>query len=170
MKCYQKILTICFLIFVFLGLCIGCSSPSDTVPEITTAVLFVKHDPPTVETPYYDLEAINGEAYLTMKRDNTSDLDGDGTMGGLVASPSLKFSSATEMREKLLNGRLTESELRMLGEFTKDEFTGKIKLCNLNRLYEPIMGHGKVNSVILEGEMYYFYITLMTFINKIFSF
>ena len=148
---------LCVLLMVVLILC-GCQDREPTALETTAMEPFVKQEPPTVETPYYTLEAIDGEAYLTMKTDVTP--NGDGTMSGLVVSPSLKFSSAAEMRDKLLSGNLTESEVKTLGSFAKNETTGKIELCNLNQLYEPIMGKGSVNFVTLRGKEYSFSVTL----------
>ena len=142
---FSTIIIVLILILIcFTGCQISDSSARETV------------SPPTVETPYYTLESIDGEAYLAIK---DADTDEDVSFGG-IADYHLYFSSVAEMREKLMNGTLSKNQLITLRQFSKmpnvlDE-TGKIKIPNLNQLSELDWKDATITRVCLLGERYEF--------------
>ena len=84
----------------------ACFDSQPTVPVSTVT-------PPNVETPYYSLTSVNGEAYLVMENtdmEENEENNEDG-LGGVIPLPILEFSSIAEMREKFLTGDFTAEEI-----------------------------------------------------------
>ena len=128
----------------------GCFDSRPTVSVTTVS-------PPNVETPYYSLTSVNGEAYLIMKNIDTEENEEDG-LGGVILLPTLDFSSVAEMRKSFLTGDFTEEELYKIKSQVQDlgkvDETGKLKIPNLNRLMDLDWPYGDVVAVSMLGEEY----------------
>ena len=79
----------------------------------------------------YEIEVIDGEYYVVFEDEKYKN-----NVNASQIVPKLTFSSVTEMKEKLLKGKLTEDEIVTLSTFSKDS-AGKIKTPNLEKLFTP---------------------------------
>ncbi len=148
MNLIKKTISIFCIMTVLIGCLTACqSSVSDNIAA-----------PPVVSTEHYDFINENGESVLVLKapiNHTTSD-----TLSTSQLAPSLSFGSLTEMKEKMLSGTITEEQLKELNRFSKDATTGKIKLYNLNQLFEPNIPSATVSSVVLRPVGYAVIFTL----------
>ena len=79
----------------------------------------------------YEIEVVDGEYYVVFENEKYKN-----NVNASQIEPSLMFSSVAEMKDKLLNGKLTEDEIKILSTFSKDS-AGKIKTPNLEKLFTP---------------------------------
>ena len=57
---------------------------------------------------------------------------------GLEVAPSITFHSIEEMKSDILTGNFTEDELKEISRFDRNS-SGNIVICNISKLYEPIL-------------------------------
>ena len=125
------------------------------ISELTDSIA-----PPTAETPYYHLIAIESEAYLVMKNMDDIYLPEENIDGWCILQPLpiLTFASLADMREKFLTGSFTEEELQNLKRQVK-LFQGKygeatLNIPNLNTLTELSGEQNAITKVEMYGETY----------------
>lgn len=101
----------------------------------------------------YEIEELDGKFYLVITDDayksnaNTSQVE-----------PSLKFSSVSEMKDKVLNGKLTKDEIKTIGKFSKNE-AGKIPVLNFDKLGDIVLPKNmSVSGIIWDGDSYAMFI------------
>ncbi len=87
------------------------------------------------KTPKYTISEENEGYYISLSGD-IKPQENTGMMLGTV-----QFSSIEEMKEKLKSGDFTDGEMNIINNFAKDE-QNRIKLCNIDNLYEPVMPSG----------------------------
>ena len=102
----------------------------------------------------YEIEKIDGEYYLVFKDEKYKN-----TVNASQEAPSLEFSSVAEMKDKILNGKLSEDEKFEMSTFSKDR-NGKIQVCSFERMYQPVLPSDVilVDMVVWDGMNYYPYI------------
>ena len=76
-----------------------------------------------------------------------------------IAAPSLSFKSIEELRDKMLEGKLSVEEKTTIQKFSKDD-AGKIKTMDFDNLYTPLVPtDSEIGAVSWSGgELYTFYI------------
>ena len=84
----------------------------------------------------YKIEKEDGNYFLIFDEIYNNKAD-DGFMGCEYA-PFIYFHSVKEMKEKVLNGKLTDEQKEIMSRFPKDEH-GKIRIIDFNSLYKPIL-------------------------------
>ncbi len=129
-------------------------TPDTTKPPVAMVTLPAV-EPPTAETPYYNIVTENGKSFAEM---DTAYLENNANNNCMV-NPILYFSSLNELREKILTGDLSEDELRTFSQFTKDKDTGKIILINLNQLQKLVLPNAQF-TVAFNGISYGYLATL----------
>ncbi|MBE6639790.1 MAG: hypothetical protein E7616_10185 [Ruminococcaceae bacterium] len=99
----------------------------------------------------YEIEMINGEYYVVFEEEKYKN-----NVNASQVEPYLTFSSVSEMKDKVLNGKLTEEEIKTMSTFSKDE-TGRVKVCNFEKLYIPSLPEDVVftGQIVWAGETYY---------------
>ena len=79
----------------------------------------------------YQLLNKDGNYYILLDSQTESGSDME-----LFARPTITFSSFKEMRSDILTGNFTNAELQQLSLFQKDD-SGAVRICNIDKLYEP---------------------------------
>lgn len=96
----------------------------------------------------------NGSYYLIVDELNSDSYSANNS--SLRIAPSLRFESIEELKNDIETANFTKSELKELRRFEKDE-DGKILICNLDDLYEPVFpAEYSEYTVILVGNYYNF--------------
>lgn len=113
---------ICLTLALSVSLLSGCSKEKDTVSKPYEIVvengnyyLVWNGEPPQIPDKYYYNPLISG-GYL----------------------PSISFRSVAEVKNDFETGNFTDEELGILAYYCSDE-SGKSLICNLSKLYEPIL-------------------------------
>lgn len=77
---------------------------------------------------------------------------------GFEFAPKIYFESFEEMRSDISEGNFTEEELAELARFEKDD-EGKILVCSLSGLHEPMFLDAFSYKISWSGRTYCFYLT-----------
>ena len=102
----------------------------------------------------YEIEESDGKFYLVI----TDDAYKSKANASQVV-PSLTFQTVAEMKDKVLNGKLTEEEKRTMSTFAKDE-SKKIQVLDFDKLGEIVLPNSmKIESVIWSGSSYAMFIS-----------
>lgn len=101
-------------------------------------------DPP-LDLPY-EIIIENGEHYLLLKDSIAGDDESDKTSAS--TGTFVEFESIEEMAQDIKTGNFTESELKQISKFRKDE-DGRTVLCDLSKLHEAYTPEQFANQEIL---------------------
>ena len=102
------------------------------------------------KTPKYTISEKNGGYYINLSEEIKPQTTTGMMLGGI------RFQSLEKMKEKLKSGDFTDGEMNIINNFPKDE-QNRVKLCNIDNLYEPVMPSGmSYTSIELTGEEYIF--------------
>ncbi len=80
----------------------------------------------------YEIEESDGKFYLVITDDAYKS-----TINESQTEPYLSFSSVSEMKDKILSGKLTENEIAKMSTFSKNS-DKKIEVMDFKKVYEPI--------------------------------
>ncbi|MBE6639430.1 MAG: hypothetical protein E7616_08300 [Ruminococcaceae bacterium] len=119
----KKYMSICVLVLIVLVL-LSCAKNEDDVEK--SGII-------TDTNAGYEIEMIDGQYYLVFEDEKYKN-----NVNASQVEPYLTFSSVAEMKDKVLNGKLTEEEIKTMSTFTKDS-ASKIRIPNLEKVYTPIV-------------------------------
>jgi len=147
----KNIVTCVLSILTALILITHLSSCQKSQPEVPPPPL-----PPVVETQDYTLFFTEEGSYIELNKEL---FDPPLPNFGLI-DYHLYFSSVNEMREKMLQGELTERQLANLHLFSQFFETGRVKLPDFNKLYDLDLKYGSITRVGMLGDKYSFSILM----------
>jgi hypothetical protein len=103
------------------------------------------------ENDNYTVYLKDGEYSLSLREEADQNNASGST---IVYNP--KFSSLQEMKQAILAGDFSELEMASIQHYPKNA-EGAVKVCNLNKLYTPILPSGmSISNIIWYGESYEF--------------
>ena len=106
------------------------------------------------------LAGCNSNGYRYVQEDDggyiiLEGLQDESALTGMELQPYILFDSFEEMRNDIISGNFTKEELSELARFYKDE-EGRILVCDLNSLHEPIFPENFAYEIEWCGPYYYF--------------
>lgn len=124
---------------------VGCSAGAPTSEQMQI-------DPPA-DLPY-EIIRENGQSYLILKEIVTTEYESSTPSAEDIRC--IRFDSIAEMVQDIKTGNFTESELKELSRFNKDE-DGRILICDISKLYEAYTpGQFDSQRILWFGENYRF--------------
>jgi hypothetical protein len=132
---------LCVLLCVALFLC-GCA-PAVNLPTTTVKSAATEEPIPTTTTPpRVSITVENGQYLLEFAEGNSAESSGgSSSIGGVQELDIPTFSNLSQMKTAIEQGKFTESQIKAIKTYKKDA-SGKIKICDLNNLYDATVPDG----------------------------
>ena len=142
----MKKILVSLLIILSALLCSCADNPENTpTSESTSGTSAPITETVIAENANYSVVSFGNRHCISIKKEPS----------GLVRG-SVIFDSLREMKDSVINGKLTEEQLMTVASFEKNE-DGSIKICDMQKLYAPKAPAGfEVSKVTWSGETYAF--------------
>jgi hypothetical protein len=125
--------------------------------EVTTFEIVTTGNDNENDIKKYELKTIGDKNYLIIENEFT-DLSFDGC---LLYPANLEFDSMETFVDTVKNGKLSDSELRIIDEVFKKDSEGRIEICDFSNLQVPVTPDGvKISKVTWSGKSYAFHIEI----------
>ena len=137
MKKYTEKIIYIVVILILFSATIGCSLNSEQ-----------RADEYVIAVDDYSIIKEKGDCYIAF--DNISLYENNNQS----VPATIRFDSVKEFKTSIIQGKLSDSQKKIMSQFAKDE-KGRIKTCDFNNLYVPTFPIGSLlGSLYWEGEGY----------------
>ena len=101
----------------------------------------------------YSITEEDGSYYLNFSDGNEPPEEYSSQIAGLL------FDSLAEMQDAFINNKLTESQINQIKDKFSKDFQGRIQICDMNRLQQPVLPSNlTLGTLGLAGDRYSFFV------------